>query len=128
MRHNISINGVDVIARGDMDENGDFAEAKDVGEEVVIEEFEAFDEKLRKRVGGWLSGGIGLLRRLAGIGGRRGRRRRGGGRRSGEGEELERARVVGLEDGEVDVGGVEALKRQEEVEKNWGRAVEGWAL
>ncbi|KAK3207826.1 hypothetical protein GRF29_96g583441 [Pseudopithomyces chartarum] len=58
MRHNISINGVDVIARGAPDEDGNFPDDQKE-EEVVIEEFEPFDEKLRRRVGGWWRGGIG---------------------------------------------------------------------
>ncbi|KAL1597253.1 hypothetical protein SLS60_008837 [Paraconiothyrium brasiliense] len=124
MRHNISINGVDVIARGDMDENGDVAETK---EEVVIEEFEAFDEKLRKRVGGLVERRDRLVEEIS-------KHRRETGARAArrweeewvrEEDEVERVRVAGLEGREGEVGGVEALKRQEEVERNWGRAVEG---
>ncbi|KAF2445934.1 hypothetical protein P171DRAFT_454379 [Karstenula rhodostoma CBS 690.94] len=53
MRQNICINGVDVVPRGAVDENGDLVPgaAEEEGGEVVMEEFEAFDEGLRKKVG-----------------------------------------------------------------------------
>ncbi|KAL5392853.1 hypothetical protein DPSP01_000549 [Paraphaeosphaeria sporulosa] len=125
MRQNISINGVDVIPRGAVDENGEMVGVVEDEGEVVIEEFEAFDEKLRKRVGAAVEKRDRLVEAIS-------KHRRETGRaaarrweeewvRSGEG--LVAPVVQGEQD--VDVGGVEALKRQEEVERAWGRAVEG---
>lgn len=124
MRHNISINGVDVIARGAPDEDGNFPDDQKE-EEVVIEEFEPFDEKLRRRVGGMverrdrLVGEVSAHRR--GTPGEAARRWEEGFKR--ENEEVDGGAVVV----EEEVGSVEALKRQEEVERNWERAVEGLA-
>lgn len=126
MRQNISINGVDVIPRGAIDENGDLiVEAGGEGE-AVIEEFEAFDEKLRKRVGAVVERRDRLVEGIS-------RHRRETGRVAARRweeewvrgmEEMEKARV-GVNGEPESVLGVEALKRQEEVERGWGRAVEG---
>ena len=131
MRHNISINGVDVIPRGAPDEDGNFPAADDGGnaEEVVIEEFEPFDEKLRRRLGAMverrdkLVGEVSAHRR--GTPGEAARRWEENFKR--ENEELERMGVLAEEGGVEGLGAVEALKRQEEVERNWERAVEGLA-
>ncbi|KAL5424463.1 hypothetical protein PMIN04_003148 [Paraphaeosphaeria minitans] len=133
MRRNISINGVDVVPRGVVDENGEVVGAgEDGGEgesegELVIEEFEAFDEKLRKRVGAVVERRDGLVEAIS-------RHRRETGRAAARRWEEEWVRsgeglgVVGAEDEhEESVGGVEALRRQEEVERGWARAVEGLA-
>ncbi|KAF1973293.1 hypothetical protein BU23DRAFT_589568 [Bimuria novae-zelandiae CBS 107.79] len=128
MRHNISINGVDVMPRGVVDEHGEIAAsvgADEEGADAVIEEFEPFDEKLRRRLGAVverrdkLVGEVSRQRReVPGAAARRWEERW-----VKETEEVvERARVDVREE-DVEVLG--AMKRQEEVERNWERAVEG---
>lgn len=128
MRHNISINGVDVIARGAPDEDGNPPVHEDA--EAVIEEFEPFDEKLRKRLGAMverrdkLVGEVSAHRRTTPAAAAK----RWEENWTKEGEALERARVAALdvmEQEEEDAGAIGSLKRQEEVERNWERAVEG---
>ncbi|KAJ4303748.1 hypothetical protein N0V90_002649 [Kalmusia sp. IMI 367209] len=51
MRHNISINGIDVVARGAVDEQGGVDAEDKENVEVVVEEFEAFDHKLTRELG-----------------------------------------------------------------------------
>lgn len=137
MRHNISINGVDVIPRGAADENGDVAAGVGIGgvgeaqENAVIEEFEPFDEKLRKKVGAMVERRDKLVEGIS-------RHRRETGMEAAkkwEGEwvkvdqDIEKARVAGLEGAAVkeEDGGLDkvGLKRQGDVEVSWGRAVEG---
>lgn len=128
---------MDVIPRGLLAEDADdmsgtTAETEAEGE-VVIEEFEPFDEKLRRRLGAAvekrdkLVGEVSAHRR----GTARAAARRWEEQFVRESEALEKALGEdGMEvegEDEEDFGGVKALKRQEEVERNWERAVEGLA-
>ncbi|KAH7115163.1 hypothetical protein B0J11DRAFT_540005 [Dendryphion nanum] len=129
MRQNISINGNDVV---DSEQEGGA-----VGQSVIeIEEFEAYDEKLRQRLADLnvrrdkLIGKISQHRRntpaLAAQSFREGFER--------DLETLEKDRIAGEEGARSVVGeqggvvtGVEGFKRHEEVRRNWERAVEGLA-
>lgn len=135
LKSNISINGLDVVAapRG-----GGFALADGMDVDTVEgegvdgverEEFEAFDEKLRQRVAeavarrDKLVAGISRHRRETGV---KSARRFEEGFLAGEGE------VEGLsigrereEDEEAELGLGLELMREEEVRRNWERAVEG---
>ena len=125
MRSNICINGVDVVPRGAVDEHGNFAEAADAGEDAVIEEFEPFDEKLRRRLGAAVERRDKLVGEVSAM--RRGTPAAAARRWEDEftrgNAELEKVESVDEEMEEA--GGLAAMKRQEEVERNWERAVEG---
>ncbi|KAF2240830.1 hypothetical protein BU26DRAFT_191591 [Trematosphaeria pertusa] len=136
LRHNISINGIDVVKRGsEEDGDGDAdGEKMDVNVEnavVQVEDFEPFDEKLRGRLGAAVQKRDALVAKIS-----QHRRttpalaaRRWEEQFSREMEELERGWREGqkraVEMGEQDVLGVQGVKRREEVERNWERAVEG---
>ena len=132
MRLNISINGLDVVSRGAPDENGEVRAADDVENvEAVVEEFEPLDERLRERLRGATQAREALVSKIS-VHRRRTAREAAERFREGfvrEREEWEGGRrgVVGEGggDGEGEVVGVEALKRQAEVERSWERAVEG---
>jgi kinetochor protein Mis14/NSL1 len=124
MRSNISINGMDVVNTANRNEEGDRIDGG-VGEEVEIEEFEGFDEKLRGRVGAMIA------RRDALVGKISGHRRETAERSAGEWRAQWEASiqqdnvvqdVMEVEEAEgMDVG----MEREEEVRKMWERAVEG---
>ncbi|KAH8724406.1 hypothetical protein GQ44DRAFT_563408, partial [Phaeosphaeriaceae sp. PMI808] len=136
MRSNISINGIDLVSHArageDADQNGmvDKHMSMDTDNAVEKEEYEAFDDRLRAKLSSTVArrdaliGKISLHRRgtpalaaaafqaqferenelLGGL--------QGGIGGSGEGEK----------EGGLDLG---ALEREEEVRRNWERAVEG---
>ncbi|KAF2115213.1 hypothetical protein BDV96DRAFT_612587 [Lophiotrema nucula] len=124
MRHNISINGMDVVAEEGSEQVG-------VGAEVEKEEFEAYDEALRAKLADMSRRRDQLISQIS-------KHRRTTPAAAAERfkqsweketETLMRAaeeqeRVAGKIGGD-DVVAVEALKRQEEVVRNWERAVEG---
>lgn len=123
LRSNISINGVDVVPRGALDEHG--MEEQVQGEETVIEEFEPFDEKLRRRLGATverrdkLVGEVSAMRRnTPAAAARRWEEAFAKGN-----EELDR--VEKMDEDVEDESAFGTMKRQEEVERNWERAVEG---
>jgi len=141
MRHNISINGIDVVARGrsgdEVDERGEpvaaMADAvvEDGAGAVEREEYEAFDEKLRSRLAAQVARRDALVakvsaqrRTTAGAAAERWverfeREEETSGR---EMEALERA--AGMAGHGEALGGVEIV-RAEEVQRSWERAVEG---
>jgi kinetochor protein Mis14/NSL1 len=125
MRHNISINGMDVVHGA---ENG---AVDGVVKGVEEEEFEDLDNKLRERLRTAIARRDALVGKIAqhrrttpALASQRFRDQFG---REMEGLEAARAEseknAIVLGDG--DVVGIEGLKRQEEVERNWQRAVEG---
>lgn len=140
MRHNISINGIDVVARGrsgdEVDERGEKMEgilsADTEGESLVEkEEFEPFDDKLRGQLSSTVAKRDALIAKIS-------QHRRTTPKAAADAfqERFERengeveGRVGGMVKGaEVlgagDVAGVEQGARQEEVERNWEKAVEG---
>ncbi|KAF1357948.1 hypothetical protein EJ07DRAFT_180575 [Lizonia empirigonia] len=136
LKANISINGIDVVSsvRGGGFGDADAMEGVEPGESVEgveKDEFEPFDEKLRAR----LAEKVARRDRLvASISKHRRETPAASARRFAEAferemGEMERRRVVGLEKagmlGEGDRVGVVGLEREEEVRKNWERAVEG---
>lgn len=130
MRHNISINGIDVIKRGgEGEDGGDAMEGVDDGV-AEAEEFEPFDDKLRARLGATVQKRDQLIAKIS-----QHRRttpalaaRRFEEQFAKEMEGLEAARVEGetmaVQGAESDVVGIEALSRQDEVQRNWEKAVE----
>lgn len=138
LKQNITINGLDVVAPsrgGNFDGSGDAmqidTENVEGVEGVEREEFEPFDEKLRARLAEAVSrrdklvAGISRHRRETAVKSAR----RFEERFQEEGREVEML-VAGLEERAAGEGGdavaleVE-LKREEEVRRNWERAVEG---
>lgn len=130
MRQNISINGIDVVGDADADA---MEGVQGEGEETAVEreEFEAFDEKLRTRLGDAVARRDALIAKIS-----QHRRttpavaakafqeqfeREGVECEEKWGVVEERVKVVG----EGDVAGVESGVRQEDVQRNWERAVEG---
>ncbi|USP80121.1 hypothetical protein yc1106_07395 [Curvularia clavata] len=130
MRQNISINGIDVVTEGNINDPG---VGMDQGAESLVEkeEFEAFDEKLRSQLSAAVARRDALVAKISA-------HRRSTGKTAAEAfvqrwetdgaeveaawrEMLQRVGVVNEAD-EVDV---KALERQEEVERNWERAVQG---
>ena len=139
MRHNISINGIDVVTRGregdEVDERGNRIEGGGMdidgegeGESLVEkEEFEAFDDKLRGKLGEAVKKRDALISKIS-------QHRRTTPLTAAkacqeqveqENKVLEEAQAQMEKVWERDVNTVEGLKRQEEVERNWERAVEG---
>ncbi|CAO2654414.1 Nn.00g111470.m01.CDS01 [Neocucurbitaria sp. VM-36] len=136
MRHNISINGIDVVAaaaRGGEEIEGAAGvlvmddEAAD--SQVEQEDFEAFDEKLRTKLSTTVQRRDALISKIS-------QHRRSTPAAAAlawqkqfeaESEALLRAQVEGDMGGagEEDGLGLEALVRAEEVQRNWERAVEG---
>lgn len=137
MRQNISINGIDVVtqARG-----GGFEGSKDGGMDgvqgevvqgVEEEEFEAFDEKLRARLASQIDKRDRLI---ASISKHRRETPAASARRfqeqfERETQDMESQRVAAAEKGVLvkaeDVAGLKGLEREEEIRRNWERAVEG---
>jgi kinetochor protein Mis14/NSL1 len=127
MKGNISINGMDV--EGAIDGEGT-VEATMEG--VEREEFEPFDEKLRGKVGSAIArrdalvGKISAHRRTTGEAAAKAFQQQF----ERENEVVAKQVVVEGEEGDmdiagVDIAGVDALEREEEVRRNWERAVEG---
>ncbi|KAF2845199.1 hypothetical protein T440DRAFT_472849 [Plenodomus tracheiphilus IPT5] len=139
MRNNISINGIDVVARGrsgdEVDEHGQAMEGVVVEgvSEVEKEEFEAFDEKLRARLAGQVARRDALVakisqhRRTTPAASALAWQARFEAEEEVLGREMEGLKKVAREVGEQDVAGLEALARADEVQRNWERAVEGLA-
>ncbi|KAF2134566.1 hypothetical protein P153DRAFT_362324 [Dothidotthia symphoricarpi CBS 119687] len=132
MRHNISINGIDVVASAQAwSDSGERMEGVISQQELEVEgvEFEAFDEKLRGRLGS------AVLKRDALVAKISQHRRATPAVAARRFEEQWVSEMQGLEQGQV--GGEEealgdeavmlAMQRQDEVQKNWERAVEGLA-
>jgi kinetochor protein Mis14/NSL1 len=120
MRSNISINGIDVVPSEDME-----GVIGDNGNEVEKEEYEVYDEKLRGKLGTAVKKRDALIKDIS-------EHRRGTAavaakafqtRFEAENEALLADMETALGDGEV--VGVEALEREDEVRRNWERAVEG---
>jgi kinetochor protein Mis14/NSL1 len=137
MRHNISINGIDVVTRGregdEVDERGErmqglVMEGEGEGESLVEkEEFEPFDDKLRGKLGETVKKRDALISKIS-----QHRRTTPLAAAQAFQRQFEQENAALLEAqaqmekvGEQDVSTVEGLKRQEEVERNWERAVEG---
>lgn len=125
MRGNISINGMEVEVEQRDEEGGDAA-MYGVEGAVEKEEFEVFDEKLRGQVGSAIArrdaliGKISAHRRNTPVGAAgawQARFERESESLLGEIEQAAR--------GDGDVVGLEGLEREEEVRRNWERAVEG---
>jgi kinetochor protein Mis14/NSL1 len=127
LRSNISINGLDVVPASAHDDSDGAAAA--AGEADIVE-YEAFDEKLRARVAAAAAKRDALISKIS-------TQRRTVPKRAAEhvqaalrkqiededaawAEAEKRAQVVD----EADLVGVE-VKRLDEVERNWARAVEG---
>ncbi|CAI6334636.1 unnamed protein product [Periconia digitata] len=142
MKANISINGIDVVSRGSgpREGGGGAGDAMDIDADpgklledgiVEVEEFEPYDDKLRARLSSAVAKRDALVAKISSH------------RRTtpalaaqqfqesfekemeafeGARAEAERLALAGQEE---DVVGVEALSRQDEVEKNWTRALEG---
>jgi kinetochor protein Mis14/NSL1 len=135
MRHNISINGIDVVRRCVVDgEEGEEEIAIEGMEEpsvAEVEEYEAFDEKLRGKLAAATQKRDDLISKIS-----QHRRttpalaaRSFEQQFSREMEELERAGTeaerLGVRGAAEEVVGVLGLKRKREVERSWERAVEG---
>ncbi|XP_014555148.1 hypothetical protein COCVIDRAFT_103053 [Bipolaris victoriae FI3] len=131
MRQNISINGIDIIGDADADADAMDVQGREAETAVEREEFEAFDEKLRTRLGDAVARRDALVAKISqhrrvtpGVAAKAFEERFE--REEGEGREMwgvleERVGKVG----QGDVAGVEKGVRQEEVQRNWERAVEG---
>ncbi|EAT89835.1 hypothetical protein HBH56_020240 [Parastagonospora nodorum] len=119
MKGNISINGMDV--EGAIDGEGT-VEATMEG--VEREEFEPFDEKLRGKVGSTIARRDALVGKISAH-----RRTTGEAAAKAFQQQFERENEVVakqvVEEGDMDIAGVDALEREEEVRRNWERAVEG---
>jgi kinetochor protein Mis14/NSL1 len=138
MRHNISINGIDVVSRDGSGENdkmegvigGGTGEGE--GESLVErEEFEPFDDKLRTQLGAAVAKRDALIAKIS-------QHRRGtpaaAAARFVDRFERENTEVQGacktMEEQAImlvpdEVAGVAPIARQDEVARNWERAVEG---
>ncbi|KAL1793833.1 hypothetical protein ACET3X_007254 [Alternaria dauci] len=128
MRHNISINGLDVVqsASEDVVGNGDGMDIDGRGEDVETIEYEAFDDKLRTQLSATVAKRDALIAKIS-------QQRRTTPkvaaeewikRFEAESAVLQSAGQGGDVDAESDgVAGVEALQRQDEVERNWEKAV-----
>ena len=145
MRSNISINGLDVVARGRSGGDGEaFSETGEMegvmlaGENggvtaVEQEDFEPFDAKLRSQLAATVARRDALISKISAH-----RRATPGSAAAAWQRQFEResevlaegerdlARRVG-EVGEGDVVTVQALQRADELQRNWERAVEGLA-
>jgi len=141
IRHNVSINGIDVVESGDgegMDGvvNGHGGGGGGSGEgESMVEtvEYEPFDDKLRSQLSATVAKRDALIAKIS-------QQRRTTPKVAAETwikgfEEQERVWAALQEsmaedaaaggNGDGNVAGVESLQRQEEVERNWERAVTG---
>lgn len=134
LKSNITINGLDVVtqSRGGGFEGGDAMDVDTEGgvgvEGVEKEEFEAFDDKLRSRLAEQVSKRDKLV---ASISKHRRETPAAAARRweeqfEKEAEVLETQRTNSLEQANVQEDGLHVdMKREEEVRRNWERAVQG---
>lgn len=134
LKSNITINGLDVVtqSRGGGFEGGDAMDVDTEGgvgvEGVEKEEFEAFDDKLRSRLAEQVSKRDKLV---ASISKHRRETPAAAARRweeqfEKEAEVLETQRTNSLEQANMQEDGLHVnLKREEEVRRNWERAVQG---
>jgi kinetochor protein Mis14/NSL1 len=119
MRGNISINGMEV--EGNVDGEGEIGS---VEAGVEKEEYEPFDEKLRGKVGAAIARRDALVGKISA-------HRRTTPAVAAEAFQLQFAResemllAQEVEDGEMEIADVSMLEREEEVRRNWERAVEG---
>ncbi|KAH7081827.1 hypothetical protein BKA63DRAFT_504719 [Paraphoma chrysanthemicola] len=132
MRNNISINGIDVVERGregdEVDMHGDKMEGivEDGASLVEKEEYEVFDEKLRSKVGTTIAKRDALIAKIS-----QHRRTTPAAAAAAFETQFQRESDAFLQAqdeivvGEQDIADVQALARNEEVRKNWERAVEG---
>ncbi|KAI4908554.1 hypothetical protein J4E85_011681 [Alternaria conjuncta] len=145
IRHNVSINGIDVVESGDgegMDgvvngHGGGGGGGRGEGEgESMVEtvEYEPFDDKLRSQLSATVAKRDALIAKIS-------QQRRTTPKVAAETwikgfeeeervwaalqESMEKDAAATAGNGGGDVAGVEALQRQEEVERNWERAVTG---
>ncbi|KAF2876784.1 hypothetical protein BDV95DRAFT_561559 [Massariosphaeria phaeospora] len=142
MRSNISINGIDLVKRGanggsgdvgdgDGDGDGEPMDIEVADEAVEKEEFEPFNDKLRAQLASAIQKRDALISKISAH-----RRetpalaaRTFEQQFAREMDELERQRVESERDAMhadgADIAGIEGIKRAEDVERNWGRAVAG---
>jgi kinetochor protein Mis14/NSL1 len=129
MKGNISINGLDVIARGRAGEDDEMEVDSVKGGGVEEVEYEAFDDKLRGKLGSTIAKRDALISQIS-----RHRRTTPGLAASAFQEQFARenevllAQTVQVHGGihnEEGIASVDALQRQEEVQRNWEKAVEG---
>lgn len=132
MRNNISINGIDVVQRGrEGDEVNDHGERMegiiDVGVSAVEkEEYEPFDDKLRGKLSSTVAKRDKLVAKIS-----QHRRSTPAAAAAAFQAHFERENEVLLkvqsedESVKLEIADLEALARQEEVQMNWERAVEG---
>jgi kinetochor protein Mis14/NSL1 len=117
MRANISINGIEVVPDEDVTGSAEAA--------VEQEEYEVYDEKLRGKLGSAVKKRDALIKEISAH--RRGTAGDAADKWKAQWEaesELLMQGVVG--DGEeAEVAGLQALEREEDVRRNWERAVEG---
>jgi len=140
IRHNVSINGIDVVESGEgegMDgvvngHGGGGGGGTGEGDSMVeTVEYEPFDDKLRSQLSATVAKRDALIAKIS-------QQRRTTPKVAAETwikgfEEEERVWAAlqesmekdAVANGDGDVAGVEALQRQEEVERNWERAVTG---
>jgi kinetochor protein Mis14/NSL1 len=126
MRQNISINGINVVANPDSGRT-----SADGNAAVEVEEYEELDNKLREKLRTTIAKRDALVGKIAqhrrttpAVASQRFRDDFG---REMEGVEKmrEEGRTRAVDVGDADAVGVDALKRQEDVERTWERAVEG---
>ncbi|KAH9864572.1 hypothetical protein J1614_010507 [Plenodomus biglobosus] len=150
MRNNISINGIDVVARGrsgeEVDERGGSGGGEGAMEGVLLadgggggvsevekDEFEPFDEKLRARLAAQVARRDALVAKISAHRRTTPKAAAAAWQTRFEAEaEVLRSDVERMEKaagvvGEEQVAGVEPLARADEVQRNWERAVEGLA-
>jgi kinetochor protein Mis14/NSL1 len=126
MRSNISINGIDVVQRSSEDDSEEAMEV-DGGNAVEKEEYEVFDEKLRGKLSSTVAKRDALISKIS-----QHRRTTPGVAAAAFQSQFEKENEALLRGHEgvdvnvdMEVASVEALKREEEVSRNWQRAVEG---
>ncbi|KAF1949302.1 hypothetical protein CC80DRAFT_276954 [Byssothecium circinans] len=135
LKHNISINGIDVVSRGE----GADGEAVDMDNAasglengvVEVEEFEPFDEKLRGHLGSAIQKRDALISKISqhrrttpALAAQRFQEQFGQESTAFETAGMEADRVA-LECAGAGVAGVDGIKRQDDVERSWDRAIEG---
>lgn len=146
MRHNISINGIDVVAakEGDREGDGEGMEGVMIGEggaegdlsQVEKEDFEPFDDKLRTKLSATVQKRDALIAKISAH--RRGTPAAAAQKWKALFEAESQALAVGAQaadggpgagednaQGEDVIVDLEAMKRADEVQRNWERAVEG---
>lgn len=127
IRKNVSINGIDVVQRGREGDEVDGIEISDEGVSAVEkEEYEVFDEKLRNKLSSSIAKRDNLIAKIS-----QHRRATPSAAAAAFQQQFERESemILGaqVEEQEMDVADLEGLQRQEEVQRNWERAVEGLA-